>query len=194
MSAVPAPKYINVEDYLLMEGESEVKHEYYQGEMFAVAGGTDSHNRIVRNTLTAIDNFLAGKECEVFPSDLKVHSVANSLFTYPDLSIVCGPLDYWKNRRDIITNPVVLIEVLSKKTQAYDRGDKFKLYRTIPTVREYILISSLEVLVERYTKQPGSFWNFQETANGEDAFQIESIAFSCAVKDLYRNVSFESLD
>lgn len=190
MSAVPAPKYISVEDYLLLEEESDVKHEYYQGEMFAMAGGTIPHNRIVRNTLTALDNFLSGKDCEVFPSDQRIHCPANSFFTYPDSSIVCGGLERLEKRNDTITNPVVIIEVLSKRTKNYDRGDKFKLYRSIPSVKEYVLISSLEVLVERYTKQTNGFWYFRESADADDILQIETVGFSCPIKTLYRNVTF----
>ena len=191
MSAVPATKLISIDEYLAQEEESEVKHEYYQGEIFAMAGGTIAHNQIVRNTSTAVDNFLREKNCQVFPSDLKIHIEANSLFTYPDLSVVCGEPQRWNNRNDTITNPVVLIEVLSKKTQNYDRGEKFKLYRGLPSLKEYILISSLEILVERYTKKENGFWTFRETANPDDAFQIETIDFTCLVKELYRNVSFE---
>lgn len=191
MSAVPAPKYISIEDYLLMEEDSEVKHEYYRGEIFAMAGGTIPHNQVVRNTLTAIDNFLREKDCQVFPSDLKIHIEANTLFTYPDVSIVCGELERWNGRNDTITNPVVVIEVLSKKTQNYDRGEKFKLYRSLPSLKEYILISSLEILVERFTKQETGLWSFRETTDLEDFMQIETIGFSCTVSDLYRNVRFE---
>lgn len=191
MGAVPAIKLISIEEYLVMEESAQEKHEYYQGEIVAMAGGTIAHNQVVRNTITAIDNFLKDKSCQVFPSDLKVHNEANSLFTYPDISIVCGAPDRWNNRNDTITNPVVLIEVLSKKTQNYDRGNKFKLYRSLPSLKEYILISSLEMLVERYARQATTFWTFRETANPVDAFQIETIDFSCPVKDLYRNVIFE---
>lgn len=191
MSAVPATKYISIEDYLAAEETSEVKHEYYKGEVFAMAGGSIAHNRIVRNVLASLDNFLRGKGCEVFPSDLKIHNEANTLFTYPDISIVCGKPERWDKRNDTITNPVVLIEVLSKSTQGYDRGQKFHLYRSIPSVKEYILISSTEVLVERYTKQETGFWNFRETANPEDSFHVETIDFSCLVKELYRNVEFD---
>jgi Uma2 family endonuclease len=187
MNATPGLN-ISIEEYLDTEDPSEVKREYYQGEVFAMAGGTIPHNRIVRNVLTAIDNFLKGKNCEVFPSDLKVHNEANTLFTYPDLSIVCGELEKWNNRNDVITNPIVIIEVLSKKTQGYDRGQKFKLYRDIPSLKEYILISSLDFLVERYTQQETSFWNFRESKNLDDIFIIETINFSCPLKDLYRNV------
>lgn len=188
MSAVPATKYVSIEDYLVAEEASEVKHEYYKGEVFAMAGGSIAHNRIVRNVLASLDNFLRGKGCEVFPSNLKVHNEANTLFTYPDISIVCGKPERWNKRNDTITNPVVLIEVLSKSTQGYNRGH---LYRSIPSVKEYILISSTEVLVERYTKQATGFWNFRETANPEDSFHVETINFSCPIKELYRNVEFD---
>jgi len=193
MSAVPAPKYTSIDDYLLMEDESEEKHEYCQGEVFAMVDGSISHNQIVRNALSAIDGFLRDKNCQIFPSDLKIHNEANNLFTYPDLSIVCGELKRWNKRNDTITNPVVVIEVLSKKTKNYDRGEKFRLYRSLPTLKEYILVSSQEISIERYIKQETSFWNFRETTNPEDLFQIESINFSCTVNELYRNVSFEEL-
>lgn len=191
MSAVPAPKYVSIEEYLVLEEDSEVKHEYYQGEIFAMAGGTIAHNQVIRNTMTAIDNFLREKNCQVFPSDLKIHIEANTLFTYPDLSIACGQLERWNGRNDTITNPVVIIEILSKKTQNYDRGNKFKLYRSIPALKEYILVSSSEVLVEHYSKQDTGYWTLKETANAEDTFRIEAIDFSCPVNNLYRNVSFE---
>lgn len=191
MSAVPAPKYMSIEEYLLIEEDSETKHEYYHGEVFAMAGGTIPHNRIVRNVLTTLDNFLNGKDCEVFPSDLKTHIEANTLFTYPDISIVCGELERWNNRNDTITNPVVIVEVLSRKTQNYDRGQKFKLYRSIPSLKEYILVSSLEVSVEKYLKLPNGFWKFGETISPEELFEIETIGFSCPVNELYRNVIFE---
>lgn len=188
MSAVPAPKYISIEEYLTAEEVSDVKHEYYKGEVFAMAGGSIAHNQIVSNSIAAINDFLRNKECQVFPSDLKVHNEANTLFTYPDISIICGKIERWNNRIDTVTNPVVLIEILSQSTKGYDRDHKFRLYRSIASVKEYILISSLEILVERYTKQATGFWNFRETANPDDAFQIETIGFSCPVRDLYRNV------
>lgn len=191
MSAVPALKFTSIEDYLSLEGTADDKHEYYRGEIFAMAGRTIAHNRLVRNTLTAIDGFLTGKSCEAFPSDLKVHNEANTLFTYPDISIVCGEPEKWQGSNDTITNPVVIIEVVSESTQLYDRGLKFKLYRSLSSLKEYILLSSLEYMVEHYIKQADGSWNFRELTDPEDRLTIESIGFSCPVKDLYRNVSFE---
>lgn len=181
---------MSIEDYLLLEEESDVKHEYYQGEIFAMADGTIPHNRIVRSTFTALDNFLGDGDCEIFHSDQRIHCPATSFFTYPDASIVCGEIERLDKRNDTITNPVVIIEVLSKRTKNYDRGEKFKLYRGIPSLKEYVLISSLEVSVEHYTKQANSFWYFREFSKPEDNFQIETIGFSCPVKMLYRRVTF----
>lgn len=191
MSAVPAPKYISVEDYLLLEEAAEEKHEYYEGEIFAMAGGTIPHNQICTNAVGELYAFLKDRNCQVFPSDQRIHCPANGFFTYPDASIVCGEIERLQKRNDTILNPVVIVEVLSKRTKSYDRGEKFKLYRSIPSLKEYVLISSLEVLVERYTKQANGFWYFREQTGLDDKFEIENIGFSCPLQTLYRNVSFE---
>lgn len=190
MSAVPATTFMTIEEYLEQEETALEKHEYYYGEVFAMAGATIPHNQIVRNTLTALDNFLRNSHCQVFPSDLKVHIEANSLFTYPDISVVCGPLEGWKNRNDVITNPAVIIEVVSKSTESYDRGQKFKLYRNLLTLQEYILISSMEVLLEHYKKQEARVWTFHERKEMNDVLKIETVQFTCALSELYRDVSF----
>lgn len=191
MSAVPASTHISIADYLLLEEEGVEKHEYYRGEVFAMAGGTIAHNQILSNAIGELNNFLRDKNCQVFPSDLKVHIEANTLFTYPDISIVCGEPARWNNRADTITNPVVIIEVLSQKTRNYDRGEKFKLYRGIPSLKEYLLLSSLDVSVERFTKQETGLWSFRETSNPEDLVHVETIGFMCPVKEFYRNVVFD---
>ena len=189
MSAVPAPKFFSIDEYLSLEEQAEERHEYYNGAIFAMAGGTISHNQVVRNTLTAIDSFLKGKDCQVFPNDLKVWCEKHSLFTYPDVSVVCGEPELLNNRNDVITNPVVIIEVLSKKTENYDRGNKFKFYRGLSSLKEYILISSMEVLVERHTRQATGFWNLREITSAEENFLIETLDFCCPIKELYRNVA-----
>jgi Uma2 family endonuclease len=191
MSALPATKLYTPEEYLLLEETAVEKHEYYQGEIFAMSGGSLVHNQIVRNALTAIDSALRKSQCQVFPSDLKVQIEANTLFTYPDLSIVCGPVELWNNRNDAITNPSVIIEVLSPSTSGYDHGEKFKLYRDIPSLKEYILIASTEIMVERYLKQSDHFWNYFETKNLENDFVVETIGFSCPLSEIYRDVSFD---
>ena len=191
MSTVTATAFTTIEDYLFAEETALQKNEYYKGKVFAMAGAAISHNRIVRNTQTAIDNFLNGRSCEIFPSDLRIHIEANTLFTYPDLTIFCEPIERYNNRTDTALNPTVIIEVLSKSTQEYDRGTKFNLYRQIPSLKEYMLISSTEMLVEKYMKQENNKWLFTTYDKPGDLLLIESIGLSVEVNSLYRNVNFE---
>lgn len=190
MNAAPIIKY-TAEEYLELEEASLEKNEFYRGEIFAMAGGTIEHNQITRNTLSLIDSYLSKTDkCQIFPSDLKIHVLTNSLFTYPDLSIICDEIETFGKRKNTVTNPTVLIEVLSASTQDYDRGAKFKLYRDIESLKEYILISSLETLVEKYDKQADGSWVLHEYKKETDCFDIISIGFTITVKDLYRNVEF----
>lgn len=119
-------EFISIEGYLSLEEPADEKHEYYREELSAMAGRTIAHNQIVSNTVSEMNYFLRGKNCQVFPGNLKVHNEANSLFAYPDISIVCGEPQKWKGRNNTITNPVVFIEVLSESTPLYDRGQKVK--------------------------------------------------------------------
>ena len=191
MGATPAIKFISIEEYLFAEEISLEKNEYYKGEIFAMAGASISHNSIVGNSLIEIGGFLRDKSCRVFPSDLRIQIEANTLFTYPDLTIFCNEIEKFENRNDTAVNPTVIIEVLSKSTQEYDRGTKFNLYRQLSSLNEYIMISSTEVLVERYVKQSDNEWLFTSYNTTEDFFMIKSIGLSVAVKTLYRNVNFE---
>ena len=155
-----------------------------------MSGVSIDHNTISGNTFGEIRQHLKGKTCRVFNSDQRIYIEANGLFTYPDLSIVCGNIGLWKNRNDAIINPVVVIEVQSASTSGYDHSEKFRLYRDIPSLKEYILISSTEVLVERYLKVSDHFWNFSEIKNLENAFHVESIDFQCPLSEVYRDVTF----
>lgn len=137
-----------------------------------------------------IGSFLRDKECQIFPSDLWIHIEANSLFTYPGLSIFCDDVDQYKKRTDTALNPTVITEVLSKGTQYYDKGTKFNLYQQIPSLKDYIMISPLEVLVEKYLRQAENEWLYT-TYKADDRFMINSIGLLVTVGSLYRNVKFE---
>ncbi|MES2773676.1 MAG: Uma2 family endonuclease [Bacteroidota bacterium] len=192
MSAVSTLKY-TIEEYLEIEAVALEKHEFYQGQIIAMAAASIAHNQISRNTLYGIDKHLKESgNCEIFPSALKIHSELNSLFTYPDLSIICGEIETLVKHNDVVTNPSVLIEVLSLSTQDYDRGSKFKLYRDIPSLKEYVLISSLEVLVEKYDRQPDNTWILHEYKTQNDSFKILSADIEIQVDSLYRDVQFET--
>lgn len=190
MSAVPATKLVSVAEYLQMEEMAVEKSEYYRGEVFGMSGGSIAHNTISTNATALLWNFLRDKPCRVFNSDQKIRIEANSLITYPDVSILCGEPELWNNRTDMIQNPAVIIEVLSPSTAGYDQGDKFTLYRDIPSLQEYILIASTKQLVQRFVKQDEHFWHFRDVHDAEGLFQVETIGFSCPVHELYRNVEF----
>lgn len=191
MSVVAATKYITEEEYLDAELTALERHEYYQGEVFAMSGGSVNHESIVGATHLEVGNFLRKKPCRVFLSNLRIQIEANGLFTYPDLSIFCEQLRPYKGRKDTVTNPTVLIEVLSPSTQNYDRGDKFSLYRDLPSLKEYILISSTKVLIEHHLKQADDEWKLTIYRKKEDSLIIHSINFTTTVGAFYENVDFE---
>src|SRR5215210_5323140 len=149
MSAVPAVKYMTVEEYLEMEDTSTEKHEFIGGIIYAMAGADFPHNQIASNTHGSIWHFLRNKNCRVYGSDLKVNVKTKADFAYPDLTIICDAAKFFEGKRGIILNPSVIIEILSPDTKNYDHGEKFMLYRQIDSLQEYILISSMEPFVEK---------------------------------------------
>jgi Uma2 family endonuclease len=190
MGAVTATKYITEEEYFAAEEMSLERHEYYKGEVFAMAGASINHESIVGETHLAIGNHLRKKPCRVFLSNLKIKVKQNTLVTYPDLSIYCEEITTYKNRTDTVTNPTVLIEVLSPSTQKYDRGNKFMLYKELTSLKEYVLISSTEILVEHYLKRPDGEWQLSVYKQKDDLITIQSIDFTTAISVFYENADF----
>jgi len=189
----PLPKYnyISPEQYLEMERAAEEKHEYYKGEVFAMSGASIRHNDVVYNINGIAIPFLKGKDCKIYGSDLRIHIPENTLYTYPDFSIVCGKPETTDSYTDNVINPSVIIEVLSKSTKDYDRGTKFHLYRSIKTLREYILIDSTAVGVEIYSRQADNSWMLKEFKELADSFTIASINLTIHLADIYQDVNFD---
>jgi Uma2 family endonuclease len=189
----PAPKYnyISPEQYLEMERAAETKHEYYNGEVFAMSGASLPHNFVCHNVYGSLIIFLKGKNCKPFGSDLRIHIPENTLYTYPDISIICGKPETADSFRDSIINPSIIIEILSKSTKDYDRGTKFFLYRSIQTLKEYILIDSTSVSIEIYNRQVDNSWILKEFKQPADSFVISTIGLSLFLKDVYEDVIFE---
>jgi Uma2 family endonuclease len=188
-----APKLrLTLDEFMAMEAQSLEKHEYYGGEIFDMAGASLVHNRIVSNTHIEIGTFLkrVDRGCDLFPSDLKVFVGDCDFLCYPDLSIVCGPIESHPNHPDAVSNPSVIVEVLSPSTQSYDRGEKFHFYRQLPSLQCYVLISSLSILVEVYHKQADGSWLLRAYGKA-DEFTIIPIGLALSVHDLYRNVAFD---
>lgn len=190
MSAAPELRY-SFEDYLEIESSGDKRYEFYDGGLFEVENASISHNRILANSFGKIAAFLDGKTCEPFATNLKVHVKKNSLTSFPDITIVCGPLETLKGHKDIVTNPSVIFEIISASTGDYDHGTKFQLYRGLPSLTEYILIDSLKMLIEKFTKQDNGFWTMHEYKLPGEVLTINSINFHLPLSDIYRNVEFE---
>jgi Uma2 family endonuclease len=177
-----------IEEYLAMEEAAVEKHEYYRGEIFAMSGSKVPHNRISGNLYAILHQKLKGKKCRPYNSDQRIHIEANTLFTYPDISIVCGEDVTLNNDNWNILNPIVIIEVLSPSTKNYDRGEKFMLCRDIPTLKEYILIDSEHAHIEAFRLNAAHRWELEEYNSPEDQLYIKVINEVIAVAEIYDGV------
>lgn len=182
--------FITPEEYLHRERQSEHRSEYYRGEMFAMAGASANHNWIVLNTGSHLREQLKSKPCRVYPSDLKLRVEATGLFTYPDLSIVCGEPRLESDHGDVLLNPVVLVEVLSDSTEAYDRGKKFEHYRTIPSLQHYVLITQDRHSIDCFTRSNGESWNLTSCQGISGKITLEAIECELLGSEVYDKVVF----
>jgi Uma2 family endonuclease len=172
-------------EYLDAEAKSEVRHEYLNGEVWEMAGGTPEHFALAAAMIGELRAALRGKPCRTFTSDLRVRILDTGLSTYPDVSVVCGQLETAADDKDAITNPIVLVEVLSEATEAYDRGAKWAHYRRIPSLREYVLVSQPEPLVEVFRRGEPGRWELLEARSGE--IELASPGIRLDVGALYAN-------
>lgn len=178
------------EQYLEFERKSKAKHEYFAGTMFLMAGGSARHNRIAGSTYAALYAQLRRRHCNVYSSDMRVKIVQTGLYTYPDVSVVCGNEQYEDSKEDTLLNPIVIIEVLSPSTEKHDRGKKFQHYRTLLSLREYLLIAQDECHIERYTRQPDNTWVFSEVTGRDQMIELSSIQCVLEVAEVYEKVDF----
>jgi len=179
---------MTAEEYLKWEATQEMRHEYVDGDIVAMTGGSIPHNDIALNLYTSLRPHLRQRGCRVNVSDVKVQANQNSRYFYPDLVITCDPEDL--KSRQFIQNPKVIVEVLSPSTANYDRIEKFKYYRQIPSLQEYVLIDSESMSVEVYQRGEGKMWRYYEYTNG-DAIALQSIEFECPIELLYEGISFD---
>jgi Uma2 family endonuclease len=180
--------FFSVREYLEMEDAATDKHEYYLGEIFAMSGKKMSHNKIAKNLLVNLELLLKGKPCEPFGSDLRIHIEKNTLFTYPDISIFCEEPASLAGDDMNFLNPAVIIEVLSASSSKYDRVDKFRLYRDIPSLREYILIDSKMARIEAFHINESGFWELREYKNLTEQMHIVTVSESISLADIYAGV------
>jgi len=185
----PAPSYqkksYTIREYLEMEKDTSEKHEYSKGGIFAMAGVSNVHNIIFKNTFGNLFISLKGKKCQPYGSDLRIHIPENSLFTYPDISIICGDIINSKEDEETATQPTVIIEILSPATKNYDRGEKFMLYRAIPALKEYILIDSESIHAEHFAINKEGLWQLKEYNKPEEKIMIETLNVQLLLQEVY---------
>lgn len=192
MKAALKHNYIPPEVYFEMEESCEYKNEYWYGEIFAMSGASHHHNVIAVNVLTKLHSELSDTNCYVYGSDMKIQVAEDLHYVYPDISVACIPVQFAKNRKDIVANPIVIIEILSETTRDYDRGSKFTAYRNIPSLRDYILIDQYSVHVEYFHKNEYGKWVLDEYKNLDNSFIIKAIDVELSMKTIYHRVEFSS--
>jgi len=188
----PARKhYYTVAEYLAREEAADFRSEYYQGEIFAMAGESLNHNRVAIDLCAKLNQAIRTQGCEAFAENVRVRAEAVDLFAYPDVVVVCGAPQLYQDREDTVTNPLLIIEVLSKSTKSYDRGDKFNFYRTLATVKEYVLIEQYRIHVEQFSLTKAGIGLTAEYRAAEDVLKFSSIDFQITLKELYERVKFK---
>ncbi len=178
------------QEYLELERKSDYKSEFFKGEIFAMSGASNLHNVITVNLISLLVQKLRGKSCQPYGSDMRVHTPINSLYSYPDVSVVCGEKKFLDNKFDTLLNPVFICEVLSKSTADYDTGGKFMRYRSIESLKEYWVLSSLEYRLQKFVKQTNANWLLSETFGMQDSVAIESLGIDVALAEIYFGVDF----
>lgn len=168
-----------------MENAATEKHEYYKGEVFAMSGAKLNHNIITSNLMIVLGHKLKGKPCRPFGSDMRIHIPKNTLFTYPDISVICGEVESRDNDDMNFLNPTVIIEVLSPSTKNYDRGEKFRLYRDISSLKEYILVDSESISVEAYHINNTGHWELSEYRDISDSLNVKAIDVVLSLNEIY---------
>lgn len=185
-------RHYSPEEYLEIEVNSEERHEYIDGQIIPMTGGTPNHNQIALNLGGALNFALKRQPYRVFVTDLRLWIPKKRVYTYPDVMVVNSPLEFVEGRKDTITNPLMIAEILSKSTKAYDRDEKFAAYRTIPSFGEYILIDQYTMHVEQYCKTDNNKWIFSEYEDGDVMLSLASVSFQIVLADIYDNVDFDA--
>lgn len=190
MTLAQETRYYSPEEYLELEVNSEIRHEYINGLIIPMTGGTPNHNQLAGNFYAMLNFALKRQPYQVFVTDQRLWIPSRKIHTYPDIMVVKTPLEYEEGRTDTLVNPVMIAEVLSKSTKGYDRDEKFAAYRTIPTLQEYILIDQYTMHIEQYFKTDNNQWIFSEFTDGNINLNLASISCQMTLSDIYDKVDF----
>jgi len=176
------------EEYLEIERKAEFKSEYFNGEMFAMAGAKEAHNLVVMNLGAGLHRQFRSRPCRVYPGDMRVRVPATGFYTYPDVIAVCGEPRFFDEPRDTLLNPGLVVEVLSPSTEAYDRGRRFEHYKSLESLREYLLVAADRIHADLYTRQADGRWMLTSADKLEDSLTLESVDARLLLADLYEKV------
>jgi Uma2 family endonuclease len=191
MSALPdVPKRMTEAEYLIFERASETKHEWMNGQVVAMTGASRAHNLISVNVLTALKSALRGRGCEIYPADMRVKVGATGLYTYPDISVVCGEAAFNDDRLDTLLNPTVVFEILSPTTERYDRGRKFQHYRELESLQMYVLIAQDMPRIECYARTGSDQWVLSDYKGLDTDAQLEPIGATLQLAEVYEQVDW----
>jgi Uma2 family endonuclease len=192
MIAQVETKTYTAQEYLEAEVNSVDRHEFINGKIILMAGGSPNHNEITSILNAILRVSLKGQPYSIFASDQRLWVPQLNNYTYPDVMVVAKPIELQSERTDTITNPLLIAEVLSKGTRAYDRDDKFAAYRSIPSFQEYLLIDQYRLRVEQYSKTDANKWIFSEYSSMGDKLMLTSVQVEVAIADLYENIEFSA--
>jgi len=184
------PEILSLEEYRNLETSAETKHEYHDGEIIEMTGGSINHNSILMNLIVLLKLALRGTNYRLQSSDLRLWIPQYNCGLYPDLMIIAGEPLFSDNRNDEILNPCLIIEVLSPSTSGYDRGDKFRYYRSIPQLNQYLLVSQGEILIESYSQTSENNWLLQEYTPARGILSLDSLGISLNLADIYEGINF----
>ena len=179
---------MTTEEFLVWERQQTERHEFYAGEVFSQSGGTRKHSLIGTNIVSTIVSMLKGHDCQAHGSDMRVHVEATGYQAYPDVSVVCPPIE--GVAEDVISNPILVVEVLSPSTADFDRGGKFGHYRQIPSLKEYLVFWQDEVRVEQHTRTEDGLWLLREINGIDSRLHLASLRVPLAMRDVYDKVEF----
>ena len=195
MSALTKKKKYTPEEYLALEEKAEYRSEYWDGiivplnsESPNLGGASVNHNQIVSNLIEVLSAKLKKKGCRTFANDLKIWIEKRRRFFYPDLAVICGKIEYVEDRNDTISNPIVIVEVLSDSTEAKDRGEKMLAYRTLESLQEYVLVAQDKAIVEQYTKNEDENWIHKATIGLKSIVRFESIEIELTLEEIYQRI------
>jgi Uma2 family endonuclease len=181
-------QFLTPQDYLDWERQQETRHEWFDGEIYAMTGASRGHNLVCVNVASSLHTQLRGQPCEVYTNDMRVKVSETGMYTYPDITAACGQPEFEDAEVDTLLNPVLIIEVLSDSTERYDRGAKFAHYRNLPSLQDYLLVAQTECRVEHYRRQDANHWLLSEYRGLEDTIELVSVNCRLLVADMYERV------